>query len=151
MLAYVKLAETFGVPPSISERVAEVLSGMDESMCGPVLLDEFDELVVDAGETIAALVEELGNLNAICTAINLYAFCTGLEKKMREIGLEEVEACLSDVFKLKELISSVELPHAPIYHHPFVRTVWQNMEPLVVMKMSDIVREIAEEIWRERF
>ncbi|RLI85360.1 MAG: hypothetical protein DRO98_07090 [Archaeoglobales archaeon] len=151
MITYVRLAEMFGIPPAISEKVANALADVEENFGEAIRIEEFDEIMDEVGEFLAEIAKDAEDFNAVCMAINLYAFCLALERRMREVGFEEVKASLSDVFRLRDLISGVKLPQAPIYHHPLVRTVWQDMEPLITLKISEIVREMAEDIWREQF
>jgi len=146
MITYLKLTEMFGIPEHVSKKVAATLANLEENFDRAINIEEFDEIMNDVGKLIVEMSNN-ADFKDVCMAINLYAFYLALERKMRELGIEEIKDALSNTLKLRDLILDIKFPNVPVYHHPLVKTFWLNIEPVIMLNFVEIVKNMAREIW----
>lgn len=152
---YKKWAEQLGIPEEVYERVDSVLDRVIEKYKNEISLfsDETKTMPLEGLEEIANLmlsdvigefIKELGELKkgaltTILTAVNLYQFLTTVEEKIAEIEPVEVEDHLKEL-----MMSCIDLPPVPLFHHPIVRTVRETMMFQINLRFREIVDDIVE-------
>jgi len=154
---YKKWAEQLGIPEEVYERVDSILDRVLDKYKSEISLfsDETKAMPLEGLEEIANIMlsdiigefmNELGELKkgaltTILTAVNLHQFLTAVEEKIAEIEPVEIEDHLEEL-----MISCIDLPPVPLFHHPIVRTVRESMMLQINMRFREIVNDIVESV-----
>jgi hypothetical protein len=148
---YRKWAEQLGIPKEVYESVDSVLDRVMEKYKNEISLFStkaitLEELEHISNSMLSDVIEEFtkelgelkkGALTMILTAVNLYQFLTAVEEKMAEVV--EAEENLEKI-----MMSCINPPPVPLFHHPLVRTVRESMMFQINMRFREIVEDIAE-------